>query len=305
MLPVVVFGVALIVFVTMYLAPGDPALVMLGPEATHDALQALRRDLGLDEPLVVRFGRWLAKAVQGDFGRSVWLNRPVLPEVVARFKATVLLAGTALAISAAGGILVGVVAATRRNSIVDRAVMLGAILGASLPVFWTGLVLIIIFAVRLGWLPAFGMYSPAGGGVKDLVWHLVLPSVTLALPSMSVIARLTRSSMLDVLRQDYIRTARAKGISEVRVHEHHAFRNAVIPTLTVIGVQTGYLLGGSVLTETVFSWPGLGTLMMRGVLSRDFPLVQGCVLLVAVAFILVNLIVDMMYGLLDPRIVNG
>lgn len=303
MVPAVLLGVAFVVFLVLKLVPGDPVLVMLGPEATPDAVERLRRDLRLDEPLLLQFGAWLNRAVRGDLGYSIRLKRPVLGEVTEKFKATLVLSGAALALATLLGVGLGVMGAAFRDSILDRLTMIAVVVGSSLPVFWIGILLMVVVSLHLGWLPAMGMYPPTGpGGWRTLASHLVLPAVTLALPSVAVIARLTRASVLETLSEDYIRTARAKGVGEVPLIMHHAFRNAVVPVLTVVGVQTGYLLGGAILTETVFAWPGLGTLIVRGVLARDFPLVQGCVLMVATTFVLVNLVVDVLYAWLDPRL---
>ena len=299
----VLLGVSLVVFAVLHISPGDPAEIMLGPQATHEDITRLRTELGLDEPLPVQYARWMGRVLQGDLGRSLWMKRPVLGEVLRRFQATVVLAASALLLSTLGGIALGVLSAARRNSLLDRLSALASLFGAIMPSFWLGIVLMVIFALWLGWLPASGMFAPyGGGGVGDLLSHLVLPTVTLAAASLTIIARLTRSTMLDVLGQDFVRTARAKGVRESFVVVRHALRNALIPTVTVVGVQAGYLLGGAVLTETVFAWPGVGTLMVQGILARDFPLVQGCVLVIALGFVLVNLAVDVLYATLDPRI---
>jgi peptide/nickel transport system permease protein len=299
----VVLGVSVIVFLVLHLAPGDPAEIMLGSQATREDLVRLRADLGLDQPLYVQYGRWIGRLVHGDLGRSLWMKRPVLHEVLERFKATLLLTGAALVLSTLGGIALGVASATRPNSALDRLSAVASLFGASMPVFWLGIVLMVVFSLWLGWLPASGMFAPyGGGGLGDLLRHLVLPAVTLAAASVTIIARLTRSTMLDVLSQDYVRTARAKGLVEWSVIVRHGLKNALIPIVTVVGVQAGYLLGGAVLTETVFAWPGVGTLMVQGILARDVPLVQGCVLVVAMTFVLVNLAVDVLYAYLDPRI---
>ena len=299
----VLLGVSIVVFMVLHLSPGDPAEIMLGPQATKEDLERLRTELGLTEPLPVQYARWIGHVVQGDLGRSLWMKRPVLGEVLGRFQATLILAGTALLLSTIGGIALGVASATRPNSLLDRLSAVASLFGASMPVFWLGIVLMVIFALWLGWLPASGMYSPYGGGdLGDLLAHLALPAVTLAAASVTIVARLTRSTMLETLGQDYIRTARAKGVVERLVVLRHGLRNALIPIVTVVGVQAGYLLGGAVLTETVFAWPGVGTLMVQGILARDFPLVQGCVLVVALCFVLVNLVVDALYAWLDPRI---
>ena len=302
LVPVLV-GVSVIVFMVLNLSPGDPVESMLGAQATQEDRRRLRADLGLDQPLHVQYVRWLGHVVQGDLGRSLWMKRPVLAEVLLRFKATLILTGTALLLSTTVGLALGVASATRPNSLLDRVSAMASLFGASMPSFWLGIVLMVVFALQLGWLPASGMYAPYGGGdLPDLLAHLILPAITLAAASVTIIARLTRATMLETLGQDYIRTARAKGVVERAVVLRHGLGNALIPIVTVIGVQAGYLLGGAVLTETVFAWPGVGTLMVQGILARDFPLVQGCVLVVALSFVLINLAVDLLYAWLDPRI---
>jgi peptide/nickel transport system permease protein len=299
----VLAGASVVVFLVLHLSPGDPAEIMLGSQATQEDLARLRADLGLTEPLPVQYLRWLGHVLQGDLGRSIWTKRPVLDEVLGRFRATLLLTGSALLLSTVGGVLLGLVSATRRNSLLDRGSAVVSLFGASMPVFWLGIVLMVTFSLWLGWLPASGMFAPYGGGdVRDLLVHLVMPAVTLAAASTAIVARLTRSSMLEVLGQDYIRTARSKGMVERAVVVRHGLWNALMPIVTVVGVQAGYLLGGAVLTETVFAWPGVGTLMVQGILARDFPLVQGCVLVIALTFALINLGVDLLYAYLDPRI---
>jgi peptide/nickel transport system permease protein len=299
----VLAGVSVIIFMVLHLSPGDPVEIMLGSQATQEDRLRLRADLGLDQPLPVQYVRWLGHVVRGDLGRSLWMRRPVLGEVLLRFKATLILAGSALLLSTTIGLALGVASATRPNSLVDRLSAMASLFGASMPSFWLGIVLMVVFALQLGWLPASGMYAPYGGGdLRDLLAHLLLPAVTLAAASVTIIARLTRATLLEVLGQDYIRTARAKGVRERAVVLRHGLENALIPIVTVIGVQAGYLLGGAVLTETVFAWPGVGTLMVQGILARDFPLVQGCVLVVALSFVLINLAVDLLYAWLDPRI---
>jgi peptide/nickel transport system permease protein len=299
----VLLGVSVVVFLVLHLSPGDPAEIMLGSQASQADVARLRADLGLDEPLPLQYARWMAHVLQGDLGRSIRLRQPVLGEVLIRFRATLILTTTALFLSTVCGIALGVLSAARPRSLVDRLSTLGSIFGASMPSFWLGLVLMVCFSLWLGWLPASGMYGAHGtGGLADLLSHLVLPAVTLAAASTTIIARLTRSTMLDILRQDFVRTARAKGLVERGVVLRHALRNALIPTVTVVGVQAGYLLGGAILTETVFAWPGVGTLMIQGILARDFPLVQGCVLVIALGFVLFNLAVDLLYAFLDPRI---
>lgn len=299
----VLAGVSVVVFLVLHLSPGDPAEIMLGSQATQEDLARLRAELGLAEPLHIQYLRWMAHVARGDLGRSLWMKRPVLSEVLGRLKATLILTGTALLLSTVGGLALGIASATRPNSLLDRCSAVASLFGASMPVFWLGIVLMVAFSLWLEWLPASGMFAPYGGGdLPDLLSHLVLPAVTLAATSITIIARLTRSTMLEVLGQDYIRTARAKGLVERRVVVRHGLKNALIPIVTVIGVQAGYLLGGAVLTETVFAWPGVGTLMVQGILARDFPLVQGCVLVIALSFVIINLLVDLLYGYLDPRI---
>jgi peptide/nickel transport system permease protein len=300
-LPVLI-GVSLLVFAVMRLAPGDPAAIMLGAQATPEDVARLRRDLGLDRPVPVQYLQWMGRVLQGDLGRSIPLGRPVLPEVLLRFKATAVLTAGALVIAVALGLTAGVLAATRQYSWIDKASMGIAVTGVSLPVFWTGIMLILVFALSLRWFPSAGMISPYGGGIGDLLWHLVLPAVTLGTASAAAVARLTRSSVLEIIRQDYVRAARAKGLSEGRVIRHHVLRNALIPVVTVLGLQLGTLVGGAVITEYVFALPGVGRLVVDAVFARDYPLVQGVVLLIALAFIVCNLVVDVLYGWIDPRI---
>jgi peptide/nickel transport system permease protein len=296
-------GVSVVIFLVLHLSPGDPAEIMLGSQATKEDLVRLREQMGLNEPLPVQYVRWLGHVARGDLGRSLWMKRPVLPEVLQRLKATLLLTATALVLSTAAGLALGVASAAWPRSLLDRVSAAASLFGASMPSFWLGIVLMVVFALWLGWLPASGMFAPYGGGdARDLATHLVLPALTLAAASVTIVARLTRAAMLESLGQDYIRTARAKGVAERFVVLRHGLKNALIPIVTVIGVQAGYLLGGAVLTETVFAWPGVGTLMVQGILARDFPLVQGCVLVVALSFALVNLGVDLLYAWLDPRI---
>ena len=302
LVPVLV-GVSIVIFGVLHLSPGDPAEIMLGSQATKEDLARLRESLGLNEPLPVQYVHWISHVVRGDLGRSLWMKRPVLPEVLGRLGATLLLTGTALLLSTVGGLALGVASAAWPRSWLDRSSAVASLFGASMPSFWLGIVLMVVFALWLGWLPASGMYaSYGGGGVGDLLSHLILPAVTLAAASITIIARLTRSTMLEALGQDFVRTARAKGVAEAGVVLRHGLKNALIPIVTVVGVQAGYLLGGAVLTETVFAWPGVGTLMVQGILARDFPLVQGCVLVVALAFAVINLAVDLLYAWLDPRI---
>jgi ABC-type dipeptide/oligopeptide/nickel transport system permease component len=300
-IPVLV-GVSILVFSVIHLAPGDPAVIMLGPLATKDSIAKLHQELGLDRPLVVQYLTWMSKVVRLDFGRSVVLGREVFPEIWLRFKATMILTIASLSLAVLIGVLAGITSAVRQYSIFDAASMLAALAGVSMPVFFTGIVLIIVFSMQLNLFPTAGMYSPAGGDVLDLLHHLVLPACTLGTASAAVLARMTRSAMLETIRQDYIRTARSKGLAERTVIYIHALRNAAITIVTVLGMQVGYQLGGAILTETVFSWPGIGLMMVRAIQVRDYPMVQGGVLFVAAVFVLVNIIVDIAYALLDPRI---
>jgi len=289
----VVFGVAFTVFVMVRLIPGDPARLMAGEAATQVVVEGIRKDLGLDRPLAEQFATYLGSLLRGDFGRSIRSKAPVGGELAVRIPNTVRLTVAGLFVAVVVGVAAGAISAIRPYSLTDTAVMLVALLGLSMPVFWSGLMLILVFAVWLGWLPAVGTGTPL---------HLLLPAVTLGMATAAIIARMTRSSMLEVLRADYIRTARAKGVGEAAVINRHAFRNALIPVITVVGLQMGTLLSGAVLTETVFAWPGIGRLLVEGILSRDYPIVQAAVLVVALAFVLVNLFVDVLYAIVDPRI---
>jgi ABC-type dipeptide/oligopeptide/nickel transport system permease component len=289
----VLLGVLFVVMLTMDLIPGDPVALMLGDAGTKENIARFREHLGLDRPLPVRYVRYLGQVVTGDLGRSIQQSRPVVDELADAWPATLQLATVALALAAVVGVATGVVSAVWPNSFFDAISRLSSLFGLSMPVFWTGLVLIVVFAFWLPWLPVGGVGSPA---------HLVLPAVTLALPSIAMIARMTRSSVLEVLREDYVRTARAKGVGERLVVAKHALRNAAIPILTLVGLQAGQLMGGAVLTETVFAWPGLGRLMVKAIFARDYVLLQGAVLIFAMAFVVINLVVDLSYGVLDPRV---
>lgn len=298
----VLLGVTLLVFLVMQLAPGDPAQIMLGPKATETSLAQLRHELGLDQSLYVQYGRWLARVVQGDWGRSIQLKREVLPFILGRFKNSVYLMILAVLLACSAGIPTGVISAIRQYKLDDRVAMLVVLMGFSMPIFWLGIIMQIIFGLKLGILPVSGMQSPGQTGFFDLIKHLILPAVALATGATAIIARMTRSSMLEVIRQDYIRTARAKGLDERLTISRHALKNALVPVVTVVGLQVGYLLGGDILIEIVFSYPGIGLAMVNGILARDFPLVQGAILLVASSYVLVNLSVDILYAYLDPRI---
>jgi ABC-type dipeptide/oligopeptide/nickel transport system permease component len=289
----VLLGVIFAVMLTLELIPGDAVALMLGEHATKDAVAQLREFLGLDKPLPVRYVQYLGRLATGDLGRSIQQNRPVAHELREAWPATLQLTVAALVLATIVGVSTGIVSAVWPNSFFDALARLGSLFGLSMPVFWTGLVLIVVFSLWLAWFPVGGTGSPV---------HLVLPAVTLALPSIAMIARMTRSSVLEVLREDYVRTARAKGVREQWVVVKHALRNAFIPILTLIGLQAGQLMGGAVLTETVFSWPGLGRLMVKAIFARDYVLLQGAVLVFALAFVVVNLVVDVAYGALDPRV---
>jgi peptide/nickel transport system permease protein len=298
----VLLGVTLLVFLVMQLAPGDPAQIILGPKATETSLAQLRHELGLDQPLHIQYGRWLSRVVQGDWGRSIQLKREVLPFVLDRFRNSAYLMLLAMLLACAVGVPVGVWSAIRQYSLGDRLGMVTVVMGFSIPIFWLGIILQIVFGLQLGILPVSGLQSPGQTGVPDLLKHLILPALTLATGATALIARMTRSSMLEVIRQDYVRTARAKGLNERLTINRHALKNALIPIVTIIGLQVGYLLGGDILVELVFTYPGLGLAMVNGILARDFPLVQGAILLVASSYVLVNLLVDLAYAYLDPRI---
>jgi peptide/nickel transport system permease protein len=289
----VLFGVSLVVFTMIRLIPGDPAQVMAGQAATEEVVREIRESLGLDRPIVVQYALFLGNAARGNLGHSLFNRAPVIEELAQRLPRTVRLALASMVVASLIGVPAGIISATRHLSWLDSLVMVLALAGVSMPVFWLGLNLILIFAVRLQWLPAIGHET----------WsHLILPAVTLGTASAAIIARMTRSAMLEVLRQDYVRTARAKGVAEPTVVQHHALRNALIPVVTVVGLQLGTLLSGAVLTETVFAWPGVGRLLVDAVLARDYPVIQGAVLLIATAFVALNVLVDMVYAALDPRI---
>ncbi|MCC8934062.1 ABC transporter permease [Rhizobium sp. 'Codium 1'] len=299
----VLFGLSVIVFLVMALIPGDTATAILGAYATPENVERINRDLGLDKPLVQQYLIWIGNVLHGDFGRSFALNRPVLDEVLERFQATLVLAGVSLVLCSVIGLLAGVVSAVRQFGWADRVITFLVLAGISMPSFWLGLLLIYLFAVHWRVLPASGMYAVYGGGdLPDLLLHLILPAVTLAVVAAGVIARLTRGAMLEVLRQDYVRTARAKGLPERRVIYAHAFRAALVSIIPVIGIQSGFVLGGAVYIETVFQWPGIGAMLVKAISTRDILLVQGGVLVVAASYVLFNLLADVVQSMLDPRI---
>ncbi len=286
-------GVSVLIFLMLRVLPGDPARVLAGLNASEDQVARLRDELGLDDSLLTQYWGFISGVVQGDLGTSARTSAPVATEIGLRLPATLILAMVATVIGSIVGVTAGVVAAVRRNSLVDHVISSVAMMGVSMPVYWLGLLLILLFAVTLGWLPAAGSGEPLS---------IVLPAVTLAAFSTALISRMTRASMLEVLGQDYIRTAEAKGARPTTVIIRHGLRNAFIPILTVISLQFGALLGGAVLTETVFGWPGIGRLLVDSIGARDFAVVQGIVLVYAAAFILLNVVVDVLYVVVDPRI---
>ncbi len=290
------FGVTLIIFFMVRVLPGDPARVLAGLEADQTEVNRIRLQLGLDKPVPVQYARFLANAVRGNLGRSAVTQAPVVSEIAGRLGPTTLLAATAMVLAGTLGVASGIVVSTRQYTAADYAVTVLALAGVSIPVYWLGLMLMLVFAVFLHLLPAGGDTTPQS---------LILPSITLAAFSLAIIERMTRSSMLESMRQDYVRTARAKGLADPIVVYRHALRNALIPVVTVLGLQFGALIGGAILTETTFAWPGIGRLLVDAIARRDYPIIQGVVLLFAVTFVLVNLIVDLLYGYIDPRIRFG
>lgn len=298
----VLFGVTILVFSIMHLSPGDPAKIILGPKATAESIAKLNAQLGLDQPLYTQYLTWMANVFQGDWGRSIQMKMEVLPLVAERFTATLILTVASIIIASVVGIGAGIISAYKKYSFLDRSMMFMVLIGFCLPVFWMGIILQIVFGLNLEWLPISGMYSPGETGFVDMLRHLILPSIALSAGAGAIIARMTRSSMVEVFNQDYIRTAKSKGLKEKNVVLIHALKNAFIPVLTVIGMQIGFLLAGAVLVEMVFAWPGIGTLMVNGILARDFPLVQGVILFVATTYVVINLLVDILYAIIDPRI---
>lgn len=294
MLIPVLFGISIFVFLLMYFTPGDPAVLMLGEGAPPEQLEALREAMGLNDPFYVQYYRWLRNAVRGDLGRSLRSKKLVTEEILDRLPATTELAVAAVAFAVIVGVPVGILSATKPNSWFDNLAMVAALTGVGMPVFWQGIMLILIFSVHLRWLPSSGRM----GGLE----YLILPAITLGTASTVSIARLTRSAMLEVLQQDYIRTARSKGLPRRMVTFRHALRNALIPVVTMIGLQFGGLMSGAVLTETIFAWPGIGRMIVDAINNKDFPLVQGTIMTFALMYALVNLIIDVTYALLDPRL---
>lgn len=317
----ILLGVTIVVFLFLHLIPGDPARVILGERATPEALEQVREELGLNDPLYVQYFRFLGRLLRGDLGRSIVSNTRVSRELATRFPATIELAVAAMLIAVVVGVPAGIISAARQYSLFDHVSMIVALLGVSMPVFWLGLMLIWLFALELRWLPMSGrldvtidLRTITGlyvfdsiltcnlAALKNSLAHLVLPGLALGTIPMAIIARMTRSSMLEVMRQDYIRTAHSKGLAERTVVIKHALKNALIPVITVVGLQFGFLLGGAVMTETIFSWPGVGRLAFDAIMNRDFPVLQGSILLISCVFVFINLLVDVAYAYLDPRI---
>lgn len=294
----VMFGVSIIVFGIMYLTPGDPALLMLGENAPEEQYAILREELGLNEPFIVQYGLWLGRVFQLDFGRSIRSNRPVLAEISSRYSATVELATVAIALAVLIGVPIGIFSATRPASVADNVATVGALGGLAMPVFWQGLMAILIFSVWLGWLPSSGRLGEGWGRLQ----YYILPALTLGTSAVAAITRMMRSTMLETIDQDYVRTAKAKGLLRGSVLYRHALRNALLPVVTVVGLQFGNLLAGAVITETIFSWPGIGRLAVDAIRAKDFPVVQGVVMTFALTYALVNLLVDILYAYIDPRI---
>ncbi len=314
-------GVTIIIFSMLAITPGDPAELLLGERATQDSLDAMREYLGLKQPLYVQYWLFIKRVARFDLGETIWTRQKVSIEIMDRFPATIELTLAAMIISSFLGVLLGMISAAKQYSWFDYASMLGSLFGVSMPVFWLGLMLMLIFALTLGWFPMSGrlgvdidltpitnfllldsILTKNWAALKDALMHLVLPAVALSTIPLAIVARMTRSSMLEVLRQDYIKTARAKGLSEVKIVLKHALRNGLIPVVTVVGLQFGILLGGAILTETVFAWPGVGKWLFDGVVKRDYMVIQGGSLLVATVFVFVNLIVDVLYAIINPRI---
>jgi len=288
----VIIGISVISFFFIHLS-GDPVMLMLPGDASHQEIEDLRQQLGFNDPIYVQYLRFAWQALRGEFGQSLYYKIPAMQLILERLPASLELAAAAMLIALVVAVPIGIISAVRRGSLLDMGSMFGALFGLSMPHFWLGIMLIMIFSVRLGWLPTSG---------RGTLAHLIMPSVALGLSLMAMFARLTRSVMLEVLSLDYIRTARSKGLKERIVVSKHAFKNALIPLVTVAGMQFGFLLGGTVIIETVFAWPGVGRLVVQAIFNRDYPLVQAVVLVLAVIFVAVNFIVDMLYMYLDPQI---
>lgn len=289
----VIIGVSFLVYYIISLTPGDPVKMMLGEEASHESIQAVRDELGLDKPIIIQYVKYMSKLVKGDLGVSYRSKKPVFREIKARIPITFELTFWSMLVAIIIAIPIGVISATKQYSLTDSISMIATLLAAAVPHFWLGLMLIIWFSLKLGWLPSGGV-----DGIKSMI----LPAITLGTGAAAIVTRMTRSSMLEVVRQDYIRTAKAKGVNKKVVIRRHALRNALIPIVTVVGLQFGHMLGGAVLTETVFSLPGMGRLMVDSIKSKDTPMVLGCIIILATVFSLVNLCIDILYAFIDPRI---
>ena len=299
----VVLGITIIVFLIISLIPGDPATAILGSYATPENVAKINKDLGLDKSLPERYLIWLGNIIQGDFGRSFSLNRPVIDEVMERFNATLILSGTAFVLCSFLGILVGTISAARQYTLTDKFNTFIVLIGISIPSFFLGMMMILTFAVRLKLFPVSGMYAIWGGGdLPDLINHLVMPSIALAIVATGVVARISRNAVLEILRQDYVRTARAKGVKERSILIYHVLRVAIVTILPVLGLQAGFVLSGSVYIEIVFQWPGVGRMLVDAILKRDIILVQGGVVFVSICYVFFNIAVDVLQRVLDPRI---
>ena len=299
----VVLGITIIVFLIISLIPGDPATAILGSYATPENVAKINKDLGLDKSLPERYLIWLGNIIQGDFGRSFSLNRPVIDEVIERFNATLILSGTAFVLCSFFGILVGTISAARQYTLTDKFITFVVLIGISIPSFFLGMMMILTFAVRLKLFPVSGMYAIWGGGdLPDLINHLVMPSIALAIVATGVVARISRNAVLEILRQDYVRTARAKGVKERSILISHVLRVAIVTILPVLGLQAGFVLSGSVYIEIVFQWPGVGRMLVDAILKRDIILVQGGVVFVSICYVFFNIAVDVLQRVLDPRI---
>ena len=299
----VLLGISVIVFIIMALIPGDPATAILGSFATPENVEKLNRDLGLDKPMIQRYFIWLGNMLQGDFGRSFSLNKDVLDEISERFGATLVLAGVSFVLCSILGVVAGVLSASRQFGITDKLITLSVLIGISIPSFFLGMMMILFFSVQLRWFPVSGMWPIYGArDLSALLSHLFLPALALSVVATGVIARLSRSAMLEVLRQDFIRTARAKGLSEARVIWRHALKAAMVSVIPVLGVQAGFVLSGAVYIEMVFQWTGVGRMLVEAILKRDILLVQGGVVFVAACYVMFNIVVDIIQSLLDPRI---
>lgn len=297
----ILLGVTILVFLLIHMIPGDPAAAMLGTEATPEAVAALRQEMGLEQPLPVQYLTWLGKLLRGDLGRSLHARAPVAQLIGEKFAATAELGLAATALSLLLAVPAGVLSAVRKNTWVDYTATLTSLFGVSMPNFWLGITLILFFSLYLRWLPASG-YVPLLADPLQNLKYLVLPTVTLGSALAAVVARQTRSALLEVLKEDYVRTARSKGLPERLVVYRHALKNGLIPIVTVVGLQVGRILGGVVITETIFAWPGIGKLVVDGIFARDFPVVQAVTLVMAFSFVVINLVVDLLYGYIDPRI---